>query len=49
MIALALHVAGVSPTAVFVAAGIAVAALAYVLGEATEQAGEAAGRGSPPC
>ena len=41
VIALALHGLSASPTAVFVAAGIAVAALAYVLGEATEQAGEA--------
>jgi Ca2+:H+ antiporter len=41
LIALALRAVDASPTAVFVAAGIAVAGLAYVLGEATEQAGEA--------
>ncbi len=41
VVALVLHGLDASPTAVFVAAGIAVAALAYVLGEATEQAGEA--------
>jgi Ca2+:H+ antiporter len=39
--ALALRTVDASPVAVFIAAGIAVAALAYVLGEATEQAGEA--------
>ena len=42
-------VAGVSPVVVFVAAGVAVAGLAWVLGVATEEAGEAAGRGSRPC
>ena len=41
LLALALRAVGASPVAVFIAAGIAVAALAYVLGEATEQAGEA--------
>jgi len=40
LVALALRAVDASPVAVFVAAGIAVAALAYVLGEATEQAGE---------
>ena len=39
----ALRVAGVSPVVVFVAASIAVAGLAWVLGVATEEAGEAAG------
>ena len=41
--AVALRVAGVSPVVVFVAAGVAVAGLAWVLGVATEEAGEAAG------
>ncbi|MDX6375714.1 MAG: Ca2+:H+ antiporter [Gaiellaceae bacterium] len=41
--AVALRVAGVSPVIVFVAAGVAVAGLAWVLGVATEEAGEAAG------
>jgi Ca2+:H+ antiporter len=40
LLALALRVVGASPVAIFIAAGIAVAGLAYVLGEATEQAGE---------
>jgi Ca2+:H+ antiporter len=40
VIALALRAFDASPVAVFIAAGIAVAGLAYVLGEATEQAGE---------
>jgi Ca2+:H+ antiporter len=40
LIALALRALDASPVAVFIAAGIAVAGLAYVLGEATEQAGE---------
>jgi Ca2+:H+ antiporter len=40
LIALALRAVDASPVAVFIAAGIAVAGLAYVLGEATEQAGE---------
>ncbi len=41
--AVALRVAGVSPVVVFVAASVAVAGLAWVLGVATEEAGEAAG------
>jgi Ca2+:H+ antiporter len=40
VIALALRAVDATPVAVFIAAGIAVAALAFVLGEATEQAGE---------
>jgi Ca2+:H+ antiporter len=41
LVALALRAVDASPVAIFIAAGIAVAGLAYVLGEATEQAGEA--------
>jgi Ca2+:H+ antiporter len=41
--AVGLRVAGVSPVVVFVAASLAVAGLAWVLGVATEEAGEAAG------
>jgi Ca2+:H+ antiporter len=41
--ALALRQAGASGAVVFVAAGVSVMALAYVLGEATEQAGTASG------
>jgi Ca2+:H+ antiporter len=40
LVALGLRAIDTSPVVVFIAAGIAVAALAYVLGEATEQAGE---------
>jgi Ca2+:H+ antiporter len=40
VLALALRAIDASPTLIFIFAGIAVAALAYVLGEATEQAGE---------
>jgi Ca2+:H+ antiporter len=40
LIAVALKLASAGPLAIFIAAGIAVAALAYVLGEATDQAGE---------
>jgi Ca2+:H+ antiporter len=40
LVALGLRAVDASPVAVFIAAGIAVAGLAYVLGEATEQAGE---------
>jgi Ca2+:H+ antiporter len=40
LLALGLRGIDASPVAVFIAAGIAVAGLAYVLGEATEQAGE---------
>ncbi len=38
--ALALRAVDASPVLIFIVAGVAVAALAYVLGEATEQAGE---------
>jgi Ca2+:H+ antiporter len=41
--AIALRVADVSPVIVFIGAGVAVAGLAWVLGVATEEAGEAAG------
>jgi Ca2+:H+ antiporter len=41
--AVGLRIAGVSPVVVFVAASVAVAGLAWVLGVATEEAGEAAG------
>jgi Ca2+:H+ antiporter len=41
VVALVLRAFDASPVAIFIAAGIAVAGLAYVLGEATEQAGEA--------
>jgi Ca2+:H+ antiporter len=41
--AVGLDVAGASPVVVFVGAGVAVAGLAWVLGVATEEAGEAAG------
>jgi Ca2+:H+ antiporter len=40
VVALALRAIDASPVLVFIVAGVAVAALAYVLGEATEQAGE---------
>jgi Ca2+:H+ antiporter len=40
VVALALRAIDASPVLVFIVAGIAVAALAFVLGEATEQAGE---------
>jgi Ca2+:H+ antiporter len=40
VVALALRAVDASPVAIFITAGIAVAGLAYVLGEATEQAGE---------
>jgi Ca2+:H+ antiporter len=40
LIAIGLRVGGADPVAVFIVAGTAVAALAYVLGEATDQAGE---------
>jgi Ca2+:H+ antiporter len=40
VVALALRAIDASPVAIFITAGIAVAGLAYVLGEATEQAGE---------
>jgi Ca2+:H+ antiporter len=40
LIAIGLRVGGANPVAVFIVAGTAVAALAYVLGEATDQAGE---------
>ena len=43
LLALGLELAGVSPVVVFAAAGVAVAGLAYVLGTATEQAGESSG------
>ncbi|HSS59052.1 MAG TPA: calcium/proton exchanger [Solirubrobacteraceae bacterium] len=43
LLAFGLEVAGVSPVVVFAAAGVAVAGLAYVLGTATEQAGESSG------
>jgi Ca2+:H+ antiporter len=39
-VAIALKLVSAGPLVIFVAAGIAVAALAYVLGEATDQAGE---------
>src|SRR3954470_19107256 len=41
--AVALRVFGASPVVVFIGAGVAVAGLAWVLGVATEEAGEAAG------